>query len=516
MVNTTLPLPILKYLEMETEAIERIIQEYPFYIYPRLAQILTKTKLENSEANPLNFFGFHERKLSQYINSFKSFEFSPTTKAAEEENILVSSESEVSLQDISIEIVDGPNIELVMDDEDPIIDSINSSNDIEDNLSLDVVSPSEEPFDLESSAIEFETDPKNIEENSIDKQDEFSIEIENVSNIANPIDLEVLLDDVDSDEELADKLSLNHAEDLIEIPELGHIKDINTGEFEPLSIEMDVSDTLSDEELANKISQVGDKEADELSTIDENIDPSLTVEDGNVPEESTILELDLLNSEILYLKMNESIHFEVKEEVNYIQPDAFELLHLNEEDTLEEKEDISSEKLEDPVIDQSIESSDSNIKDFTDWLSSFSPLPETLKTDELETKVNHEVRNDGNELDRVIQTSSAQHLLLETLTNEEVTPKINRDDELEGFLKDNFFKAQVEIKKANRKTPSELRIQDEAQLSLQPLDLVSQTMAILHEKQGNISKAIEIYEKLIVLFPEKSSFFALQIENLRK
>ena len=87
---------------------------------------------------------------------------------------------------------------------------------------------------------------------------------------------------------------------------------------------------------------------------------------------------------------------------------------------------------------------------------------------------------------------------------------------MEGFLKDNFFKTQVEIKKANRKTPSELRIQDEAQLSLQPLDLVSQTMAILHEKQGNVSKAIEIYEKLIVLFPEKSSFFALQIENLRK
>ena len=214
--------------------------------------------------------------------------------------------------------------------------------------------------------------------------------------------------------------------------------------------------------------------------------------------------------------MNESIHFEVTEEVNYIQPDAFELLNLNEEDTLEEKEDISSEKVEDPVIDQSIESSDSNIKDFTDWLSSFSPLSETLKTDELETKVNHAVRNDVNELDRVIQTSSAQHLLLETLTNEEVKPKINRDDELEGFLKDNFFKAQVEIKKANRKTPSELRIQDEAQLSLQPLDLVSQTMAILHEKQGNVSKAIEIYEKLIVLFPEKSSFFALQIENLRK
>ena len=516
MVNTTLPLPILKYLEMESEAIERILREYPFYLYPRLAQILNKTKLDHLEATSYNFFGFNEKKLSQYIDNFKSFEFPPTTKAAEEESILVSSEPEVSLHDISIEIVDESNIGLFMDDVYPIIDSSNFSNDIEDNLSLDVNSSLEELIHFESSAIEFEIEPKNIEENSIDKQDEFSMEIENVSNIVNPIDLEVLLDDVDADEELADKFSLNHDEYLIEIPELGHINDINTGEFEPLNIEMDVSDTLSDEELANKISLEGDKEADELSTIDENIEPSFTIEDGNVPEESTVLELDLLNSEILDSEMNESIHFEVKEEVNYIQPDAFELLNLNEEDTLEEKEDISSEKVEDPVIDQSIESSDSNIKDFTDWLSSFSPLSETLKTDELETKVNHEVRNDGNELDRVIQTSSAQHLLLETLTNEEVTPKINRDDELEGFLKDNFFKAQVEIKKANRKTPSELRIQDEAQLSLQPLDLVSQTMAILHEKQGNISKAIEIYEKLIVLFPEKSSFFALQIENLRK
>jgi len=43
---------------------------------------------------------------------------------------------------------------------------------------------------------------------------------------------------------------------------------------------------------------------------------------------------------------------------------------------------------------------------------------------------------------------------------------------------------------------------------------VSETLALLLTKQGQHEKAIEIYQKLILEIPEKSSYFAAQIQNL--
>ena len=47
-------------------------------------------------------------------------------------------------------------------------------------------------------------------------------------------------------------------------------------------------------------------------------------------------------------------------------------------------------------------------------------------------------------------------------------------------------------------------------------NLVSENLARVMIKQGNKSKAIDIYKKLIWKFPQKKAYFASQIDSLKE
>ncbi len=64
-------------------------------------------------------------------------------------------------------------------------------------------------------------------------------------------------------------------------------------------------------------------------------------------------------------------------------------------------------------------------------------------------------------------------------------------------------------------TNLEKKVEQLAAHSIEDRNVVTEAMAKVWEKQGNAAKAIEIYNKLGLLNPSKSSYFAAKIEQLK-
>ncbi len=103
--------------------------------------------------------------------------------------------------------------------------------------------------------------------------------------------------------------------------------------------------------------------------------------------------------------------------------------------------------------------------------------------------------------------------------NDEEKPKDKLGQQLKSFT--DWIKTMkrlpvTEIVKQATDPVAEHKVEQMAEHSLENKEVVTETMAEVWEKQGNPLKAIEIYRKLSLLDPSKSTYFAAKIEDLKK
>jgi hypothetical protein len=120
--------------------------------------------------------------------------------------------------------------------------------------------------------------------------------------------------------------------------------------------------------------------------------------------------------------------------------------------------------------------------------------------------------------------------LLELDLKEEVSedPGTNINSREEIFVEDKNFKKQIQAELIDKFIIANPRIEPVRDKSGHPVEdiskpfteekggFVTETLAKIYITQGYYSKAIDIYEKLSLKFPEKSSYFATQIEKVKE
>jgi hypothetical protein len=103
-------------------------------------------------------------------------------------------------------------------------------------------------------------------------------------------------------------------------------------------------------------------------------------------------------------------------------------------------------------------------------------------------------------------------------TEEPVTINIRRIDKTQqSELIDSFIKNEPRIsslQKGSKQQPESAQDLSEKSIML-PSGVISENLAGIMIKQGKTDKAIDIYEKLILKYPQKKAYFAEKIENLK-
>jgi len=94
------------------------------------------------------------------------------------------------------------------------------------------------------------------------------------------------------------------------------------------------------------------------------------------------------------------------------------------------------------------------------------------------------------------------------------SPNLSKHQKTKQELIDEFIKNSPRISRSKTDFYDPVDYSKNSEIDKE--DIVSETLAMIYFKQANYAKAISTYQKLILKVPQKSTFFAAQIEKIKE
>ena len=163
----------------------------------------------------------------------------------------------------------------------------------------------------------------------------------------------------------------------------------------------------------------------------------------------------------------------------------------------EEEEEEEEAELKTKIETTSTTAIDTSNLSFVEWL---------------QLKQGRESAPPASAFSEIEETKAEEEPIVEEKSTEVKSEKQMSKKEINALL-DRFIEEQPSISKPQKEffNPTE-----NAKSSLEESgEIVSETLAKIHVMQGNYKKAISAYKQLSLLYPEKKTFFASQIEKIK-
>lgn len=216
------------------------------------------------------------------------------------------------------------------------------------------------------------------------------------------------------------------------------------------------------------------------------------VEESIIKNDLTELDVDILNKAIDVAFVSS----EIATNNPFEEVEEKELEAVIEEIPIEEE--ITVEPVSNDSLDETINRGDLT---FIQWLRIKQEGNKSLaKTEEKEAAP-------------TIEEVESTPVSTEKIVEKETPKEDGRKKDIDALL-DKFMAEEPRISKPVQDFYNPVK---SAQKSVEESDdMVTETLAKIHVLQKNYSKAISAYEKLILLYPEKKTFFASRIEKIRE